>query len=404
MLGKTNIIYVTKDQNSEMQFVKEYIQTKSTSDFSDIKYYNGIFFALEYSSKGEKVRILYGSDIEKLEYLKYNDAMLEITNVQFFDGNYIFFDRDKEFEYDKNSATITLEYYAGSNLSQLEKKCLSYDLSDTNETTVRCGKIIDAEISSDNKLVFLILVYRGKWQTKENTNFWYVMNIRSDLNTVQEEIVTEEKYNKLGINSSICFMRDRFYGLNYNTSAYSESYMLSLDGILTGVSDFVIPSAILNEIAYYIVDRAIYYSTNFTSKVLIRPKPADNYSEPYPIGIFSIGGRIAFKYYVVYDEYKLLLADSFNDIRDNMTSLDVGNFCDYSVRGWVEVGGCTYFAGPSGIIVKCLLDTEGSYQLPEVTLIKTLAARQALDQAKQYTDEKVAELKNYIDSLNESSI
>lgn len=403
MLGKTNIIYVTKDQSSEMQFVTEYIQTKSTSNFSDIKYRNGMFFALEHAQYGQAVRTLYGSDIEKLEYLKYNDAMLEITNVQFFDGNYILFDRNKEFEYDKNSNTITLEYYAGSDLSQLEKKCLTYDLPDTNETTVRCGKIIDAEISSDDKLVFLILAYKGNWQTSQNTTLWYVLKLMSDINTVQEEIVTEEKYNKLGGNADIYFMRDRFYGLNDNTSTYSKCYMLSLDGILTESSDLVIPHAILNEIAYYIVDRAIYYSTNFTSKVLIRPKPADQYNEPYPIGIFSIGGRIAFKYYVGYDEYKLLLADSFNDIRDNMTSLDVGNFCDYSVSGWVEAGGYTYFAGPSGIIVKCLLDTEGSYQLPEVTLVKTLAARQALDQAKHYTDEKIAELKSYIDSLKESS-
>lgn len=397
MLGKTNIIYVTKDQNSKMQFVKEYIQTKATREISDIKYYNGTFFALERITNSGAKNVLYGSDIEKLDYLKYNDTMLEITDVQFWDGKYIFFDRNKEFEYDKNSGIVTLEYYAGSNLSQLEKQCLCYHVSEPG--MVQCGKIIGAEINSDDKLVFLILVYKGKWQTSQDTTIWYVMNIMSDLNTVQKEIVTgQNPMCRLKNNNYVRFMRDRFYGLNYDNSS---CFMLSLDGILSQESG-VIPNVILNEIAYYIVDRAIYYSTNFKSKVLIRPKP-NAYGEDYPRWIFSIGGRIAFLYGYSDDALKLLLADSFNDIKDKMTSLDVGNFCDYAVSGWVEAGEYTYFAGESGIIVKCLLDVEGKYQLPEVTLIKTLAAREALDQSKQYTDVKFEELKNYIDSLKEPS-
>ena len=48
--------------------------------------------------------------------------------------------------------------------------------------------------------------------------------------------------------------------------------------------------------------------------------------------------------------------------------------------------------------VKCFLDMDGSYQRPEIALVKTLAAKEALAEANKYTDEKLAELKAYVDS------
>lgn len=394
MLGKTNIIYVAKDQNSEMQFVKEYIQTKSTSNIAKVEYYNGTLFALTGNGTGNGWHVLYGSDANKLEYLKYNDAMIEITDVQFFDGNYIFYNRKKEFESNTENGIITLEYYAGSNLLQLEKKCLTYN---TNETKwLKYGSIIGAEINSENNLVFLIAAHDMVSST--TVNIWYVIDILSDLDTVQKEIVTEKNNIALGDNSQIWFMRDRFFGLNYRSS--KTCFILSLDGIITQQNECAFPKMVLNDIAYYIVDSAIYYSTNFINKVLIRSGNSNRKTEK----VFSIKERIAF-----YDKCNpesdsiLSLADSFNDIKDKMASIVIGTFCDYDVYCWVEAGEYTYFGGPNGIIVKCLLDIEGSYQLPEITLVKTLAAREALDQAKQYTDEKIAELKSYVDSLNGSS-
>lgn len=60
--------------------------------------------------------------------------------------------------------------------------------------------------------------------------------------------------------------------------------------------------------------------------------------------------------------------------------------------------GNTYLGFTGGIIVKLYIDQDGTTQLPDVQLIKTLSAKQALAQAKQYTDEKVAELMAYVDS------
>lgn len=81
-----------------------------------------------------------------------------------------------------------------------------------------------------------------------------------------------------------------------------------------------------------------------------------------------------------------------------MTSIVIGALSDYTIMGWAEAGEYTYLGGPDGIIVKCFLDMDGSYQRPEIALVKTLAAKEALAEANKYTDEKLAELKAYVDS------
>ena len=96
---------------------------------------------------------------------------------------------------------------------------------------------------------------------------------------------------------------------------------------------------------------------------------------------------------------KLLIANTFNDIKEEKyTEIEIGSLSDYSVNCWTEAISDTYLGGPSGIITKIFLDMDGTYQIPEITLVKTLSAKEALSKAKEYTDEQLAELKSYIDS------
>ena len=69
-----------------------------------------------------------------------------------------------------------------------------------------------------------------------------------------------------------------------------------------------------------------------------------------------------------------------------------------SARSVMEYDGKTYVGTNSGIIYEFSLDYEGIIQRPDVAIIKTLAAKQALEQSLQYTDDCIAKLKNYIDS------
>lgn len=392
MLGKTNIIYVERDQESGMQFVKEYMQTKSSSHISRVRYYNGVLFAFTGDGAEKGKYVLGGSDPGKMDYLKYNGAMIDVTDVQFFDGTYIFYNRNKSFEWDKENKTITLEYYAGADLLQLEKRSLAYTVNKAGwpDYATTYGSIIGVETSSDGSLVFLLFIH-GEVSTDKKATMWYVMEIMGDMDTMQREIVTEEKNFYVGDHLGVRFMRDRFWGLN----RWNETcYILTLDGMITQQNGTLSPDAIIDDIAYYIVEGKIYYSINFTSRLLLwsSGQAADT--------IFPIRDRIAvYRKNSIVSSSTLLLADSFNDIKDNkMTSIVIGALSDYTIMGWAEAGEYTYLGGPDGIIVKCFLDMDGSYQRPEIALVKTLAAKEALAEANKYTDEKLAELKAYVDS------
>ena len=94
------------------------------------------------------------------------------------------------------------------------------------------------------------------------------------------------------------------------------------------------------------------------------------------------------------------LADKTNLIGSSSNEtfeLDISDLAHISSMAEDEIGN-TYIGFSGGGIIKLYLDQDGTAQLPDIQLVKTLAARQALVQAKQYTDEKVAELKSYFDS------
>ena len=68
-----------------------------------------------------------------------------------------------------------------------------------------------------------------------------------------------------------------------------------------------------------------------------------------------------------------------------------------SIASVLEYDGKTYLGTKNGIIYEYQLDYEGTMQRPDITIIKTLAAKQALAQSLEYTDRCIADLKKYID-------
>ena len=165
----------------------------------------------------------------------------------------------------------------------------------------------------------------------------------------------------------------------------------------------------------YANDYFFKYTTNNTSKTLdqvyksfdglnwskVQTDTMDAYGEFY---IFPLNGKTCLKYCDSQGTCYIKMADGVNKVGSSTNEtfeIDIQEKI-YSVAEDDE--GNTYIGCSGGIINKISLDKDGTTQLPDVQLVKTLAARQALTQAKQYTDEKVVELKAYIDSKIEQNI
>lgn len=385
-MGKTNIIYVEKDQSTGMQFIKEYISTKTTEDIVGMRYLNGMLFALT------DKHVLYGKDADSLEYVMFDGALLEVNDVQFYEGRYLFFNNSKWFQNDQPAETLELIYYTGADPASLEPSSLIVALTKNAEQD---GALKKVEVSSDGKLIFLIWC---SWKDVSLTARAYILKTMSGWDAEsQDQVMVKDSKGSYGV-GNIFFMRDRFCIERSATNAQNSSQVLTLDGLIKDASS--VPVTVIGDVAYYIVSEKVYYSINFVDTVLIRePKTTAIAGDPQRTGmIIPIGGRIG----LYSDKAKILwLADSLSDIKDDvMEQIELAGLSDYRIYSYVEADGYTYLGCSSGIITKCSLDVEGDYQLPEVILVKALAARQALTQAKAYTDQKFAELKDYVDNLS----
>ena len=87
---------------------------------------------------------------------------------------------------------------------------------------------------------------------------------------------------------------------------------------------------------------------------------------------------------------------------DKNEEVDISD--NFEVTSWIEDDGKTYIGTNNGIIYEYQLDYSGTLQRPDVTIIKTLSAKQALKQALQYTDESVEKLKAYIESKMQETL
>lgn len=370
MLGKTNIIYVAKNQNSEMQFVTETIITRSSSDIKNIKYLNGVFFAFT-----EEGSVLYGEDINNLSFLKVGDNLLIATDAEYFDGKYIF---------------INSSGYVGTNNIYY---CVSENLSTFENHEISCGVekgiiyILNIVIDSYDRLVFLVCEKEARAGVSRYPTNYYIcictnpvdedtFEIRKNVGGVQN---TYEK------NIKCTFMRDRFL---FCTGTITDRQVdcITMDGVVEKVEANHYPIGIVDNMAYVSIDSNTYYSLNFKNYIKLGSYSITN--------CFMIGGQIG-----LYHEGTLKLASKVTDFTADKSKEIAITGIDYKVLCNVTTDEYTYLGCEGGIIIQCLLDVEGIYQIPEITLVKTLAAKQALARANEYTDKRIEELKTYVDSL-----
>lgn len=381
MLGKTNIIYVAKDQNSEMQFVAETIITRSSSNIKKIKYLNGLFFAFT-----EEGSVLYGADIKNLSFLKSGEDFFAATDAEYYAGKYIFINSN---DCDYVQTEIPIPYYVSEDLSIFQKHTITGISNGTSHSTKRY--ICNIAVNSYNQLVFCVCVTFSA--TGYNSGYGTVFHlcVCADLENKIFEIRSSKTSTETGdVISRNVFMRDRFLGYSKGTNGKEFCHCVTMDAVVENIEGNYFPMGVAADMAYISIDTSTYYSLNFKNYIKIRSGPTQN--------CFLIGNRIG-----LYHEGTLELASKVTDFSDGESTVLEVTGIDYEVLCYATTDEYTYLGCEGGIIIQCLLDVEGFYQTPEIAVVKALAAKEALTQAKKYTDEKIAELKSYVDNLNEFS-
>ena len=84
MLGKTNILFVSKNDASEAQLIHEKILTASSGNITKIEFLNNTIFV--HTDAG----ILRGTDVKSMDYIKKDGANLAATHFIFHAGKYYF--------------------------------------------------------------------------------------------------------------------------------------------------------------------------------------------------------------------------------------------------------------------------------------------------------------------------
>lgn len=367
MLGKTNIIYVAKDQGSEMQFVTETFITQSSSDIEKIKYLNGLFFVFVAGGS-----VLYGEDINDLNFLRDNEKLISASNVVYFKGKYVFIDTNLAYRA-KNAS-----YYVTEDLSV-------FNLYEIPQSAISKGslRILDMAINYTGQLAFLVYVIDDNSSISYTYFRIWTCDVPTDADSFEIQHGSKQFQGNYVIKKNT-FMRDRFLVYCYFSST-EYCYCITMDGTMEEVAVGNYPIGIVDNMAYISIDTNTYYSLNFKNYIKVRSFPLTC--------CFPIGGRIG-----LYNEGTLELASKVTDFAsEKSTTLEISGI-DYEVLCYTVVDEYTYLGCKGGIVIQCLLDVEGIYQTPEIALVKTLSAKQALSQAMNYTDEKIAELKSYVDN------
>lgn len=403
MLGKTNILFISKSDASEVQLIQERYLTPTTSEIIKIEYLNNMF--LVYTSDKE---VLRGTDINSLSFTKKDGKNLKATHFIFHEGKYYFCDASEGY---KLKACV----YATDNFTDYEEIIMEEEEGET-------WNLYLPGIFKDSSGRIIVAGYRYKKASSVTYDSQSRLHILSSFDERQDEEIIEG--SKTGYDF-VCTYSD---GIPYTDAMlikdriFSGNRISDLAGnVRTTKNDF---NSYANGYFYkgsYNRDNGfivrIYKSFDginwascpsvdiMNAELWTRADSETNIS--HSVGnheVLPLAGKTCLLYSLNRKVYVNLAdrPDMIGNPSNETFELDISDF--NKICAIAEDGtGNTYIGFRGGTIIKLYLDQDGTTKLPDVQLVKTLAAKQALVQAKQYTDEKVAELKAYVDSKIEQN-
>lgn len=395
MLGKTNILFVSKSDASEVQLIQERYLTPSSGSVIKIEYLNNMFFV--YTSTRE---VMYGADMGALAYIRKDGKNLEATHFIYHEGKYYFCDA---YEGSKLKSYV----YATSDFTDYEEIILE-------EYEDEAYDLFSAGIFKDSQERIIVIGYRYKktgsstYDSQSRLHILYSFGERQD-----EEIIGGENGLSIGFYAGKPSTEERLIKDRIFTSGSAEN-ICDLAGNVSNYTKNI--ESYANDYFYTESTRVNYYGEtvfgiyksfdgiNWSLCTSAAIKDISKWTDSESIEVIPLAGKTCL-IYKAFEKIHINLADRpemIGNPTNETFDLDISDFSKiYAVAEDGE--GNTYIGFKGGNIIKLYLDQDGTTKLPDVQLVKTLAAKQALAQAKQYTDEKVAELKAYVDSKIEQN-
>lgn len=369
MVGKTNLTFISKGETSSVQLIQKSYVTGATGRIYKMEMINNIFFVFS-----DNYRVLSGLDMNNLKFIQKDNAPLKATHIVYADDRYYIMD--------------------ASSGNQLY---VTYDFEEYEEITILedIDKLKNAGIflNSSGKIV---LSYIKPSNTTMNNN--RIMYIKIFMCDSLKDISTwyESGETQIGSGNISCY--DSFM---VDDRIYVGERQVSLSGdnnyIKSGLKRYMYAYGY-----FFYTD----YNTSEDKCYLYRSRNGENFIRyNYELTQISSGGKCVIP---IDGKYGLLYRDKnagecYLNITDDMFKIGLTEndtilvYDDIDVTSVLEHDGKTYLGTISGVIYEYQLNYDGMLQRPDVTVIKTLAAKQALAQALQYTDDSIKELKNYID-------
>lgn len=370
MVGKTNLTFISKGEGSGVQLIQKSYVTDVTGRIWKIEKTNDDFFV--FNTQGN---VLVGTDMGNLSFVKRDQKNLIANHIIFKDGfyyctkykdNYIYktknFSDYEEIQTDEKNTGIFLDSRGRivllSHETLEEKDSYGNPLFYEHEN-IRIGESIE-DILNDEPIV------TGKADHDYETaimisNRIYLLGTDwiarpfAQLSLAGEYIKTEENYN-------------------FKVHSYAGGYFFYMSDI-----------------------EKLYRSRDGINATLVSSEMGNkNIKGTESAIVIPISGKFCFRYKTMDQKSYINIADDIFNIA-SPENPEIEQVDDITITSVLEDDEKTYVGTSNGVIYEFQLDYEGVMQRPDVAIIKTMAAKQALSQSLQYTDESIENIKKYID-------
>lgn len=363
MMGKTNAVYVENAEKNELALHIENILMDTMDDIWKIEYVNEMFFVFL-----EDGRILYGKDVSDLKVIMQGGSALAAHYIIYKDNTYLFMTNGLRCTYTHDMVEFNVieikaltGYYCAGMLLDRNGRIIILGVNVSDDKTGRIGIFNSVnELDETAHPVIAVSFAKSINQSSATTKLTKIYQNRL---VIVEDVYTE------GVSFVVVTLDGRCHAVS------SKDPFVMKDGIYTS-------SLATGYNLHYSYDAVNYHMLGKTD---VKIHHMAIY-EGGTIGIFDKNGRFS-------------LVGSRKDMIESLSSMiEIGEATNI-IKCSCNVGMYTYLGCKGGIILKTFADFSGNGTSPDISLLKTLSARQALNDAKGYADIKYGELEKRIDLL-----
>lgn len=373
MVGKTNLTFISKGEGSNVQLIQKSYATDATNEIYKMEYINEKFFVYV-----DPNTVMTGSNMKDMEFVKKDGQYLRATHVIQKNGKYFIL-----------CANEVCQIYATGDF-------ITYELLDLGETIAEESglgiflddkeRVVLVTYNSDEHMLIRVCEATEALKNEECVDAGKIKDVSSKVYMRDNKIFRQQQ--------DVVFGRyeDVLYITSLNGNRKHSNHQLGFYDYAGGYFFYyeVVSSSIDGKYLYRSRDGIDF--TRYASSMGV-------YHEN--VSVIPICSQFGY-IYMEKNLYYLNITDDIlkvgNSENDTMPIFDRIDICSV-----LECDGRTYLGTDNGNIYELQLDYEGIIQRPDVSIIKTMSAREALSKSIQYTDYYIKDLRQYVnDKIQET--